>query len=158
MRRSSLPAVACRVADTLIARGHHGVIVSPETPAPTAADAARAMGAHPTAITTSQVFLLDDDPVLILVAGHHQVDLTRTGKRLEGTLIPAPTALVERITGQPIDGTAPVGHPTNLPTWVDTALAAHPEVWAAGGHPNTVFRTNFRELVRITAGLPIEID
>ncbi|GGN83484.1 YbaK/EbsC family protein [Nocardia rhizosphaerihabitans] len=158
MRRSSLPAVACRVADTLIARGHHGVIVSPETPAPTAADAARAMGAHPTAITTSQVFLLDNDPVLILVAGHHQVDLTRTGKRMEGTLIPAPTALVERITGQPIDGTAPVGHPTNLPTWVDTALAAHPEVWAAGGHPNTVFRTNFRELVRITAGLPIEID
>ncbi|MFD6391850.1 YbaK/EbsC family protein [Nocardia sp. NPDC055029] len=158
MRRSSLPAVACRVADTLIARGHHGVIVSPETPAPTAADAARAMGAHPTAIITSQVFLLDNDPVLILVACHHQVDLSRTGKRLEGTLIPAPTALVERITGQHIDGTAPVGHPTNLPTWVDTALAAHPEVWAAGGHPNTVFRTNFRELVRITAGLPIEID
>ena len=101
---------------------------------------------------------LDDDPVLLLVAEHHHVDLVRTGKRLEGTLTPAPTALVERITGQPIDGTAPLGHPTNLPTWVDTALAAHPEVWAAGGHPNTVFRTNFRELVRITAGLPIDID
>lgn len=158
MRRSSLPAVACRVADTLIARGHHGVLVSPETPVTTATEAARALGAHPTAITTSQVFLLDDDPVLLLVAGHHRVDLTRTGKRLEGTLIPAPTALVERITGQPIDGTAPVGHPTNLPTWVDTALADHREVWAAGGHPNTVFRTNFRELVRITAGLPIEVD
>ncbi|MFE3546614.1 YbaK/EbsC family protein [Nocardia sp. NPDC059177] len=158
MRRSSLPAVACRVADTLIARGHHGVIVSPETPTPTAADAARAMGADPTAITTSQVFLLDDDPVLLLVADHHAVDLAATGKRLEGTLTPAPPALVERITGQPIDGTAPVGHPTNLPTWVDTALAAHTEVWAAGGHPNTVFRTNFRELVRITAGLPIQID
>ncbi|MFF2086703.1 YbaK/EbsC family protein [Nocardia sp. NPDC058176] len=158
MRRSSLPAVACRVADTLIARGHHGVIVSPETPAATATEAARALGAHPTAITTAQVFLLDDDPVLLLVACHHHVDLTRTGKRLEGTLTPAPTALIERITGQPIDGTAPVGHPTNLPTWVDTALADHREVWAAGGHPNTVFRTNFRELVRITAGLPIEVD
>lgn len=158
MRRSSLPAVACRVADTLIARGHHGVIVSPETPTPTAADAARALGADPTAITTCQVFLLDDDPVLLLVADHHQVDLKRTGKRLDGTLTPAPAALAERITGQPIDGTAPVGHPTNLPTWVDTALAAHPEIWAAGGHPNTVFRTNFRELVRITAGLPLDID
>ncbi|MDO3650974.1 YbaK/EbsC family protein [Nocardia mangyaensis] len=158
MRRSSLPAVACRVADTLIARGHHGVLVSPETPTATAADAARALGIHPTAIITAQVFLLDDDPVLLLVACHHRVDLTRTGNRLEGTLTPAPTALIERVTGQPIDGTAPVGHPTNLPTWVDTALADHREVWAAGGHPNTVFRTNFRELVRITAGLPIEVD
>ncbi|MFD4461102.1 YbaK/EbsC family protein [Nocardia sp. NPDC058480] len=158
MRRSSLPPVACRVAETLIARGHHGVIVCPDTPAPTAADAARAMGAQPTAILTAQVFLLDNDPVLLLVADHHHVDLARTGKRLDGTLTHAPTALAERVTGQPIDGTAPLGHPTNLPTWVDTALAAHPEVWAAGGHPNTVFRTNFRELVRITAGLPIEID
>ncbi|GGK60505.1 YbaK/EbsC family protein [Nocardia camponoti] len=158
MRRSSLPPVACRVADTLIARGHHGVIVSPDTPAPTAVDAARAFGAGPTEITRSQVFLLDDDPVLLLVADHHQIDLVRIGERLAGKLTQAPTALVERVTGQPIDGTAPVGHPTNLPTWVDTALAEHPEVWAAGGHPNTVFRTNFRELVRITAGLPLEVD
>ena len=158
MRRSSLPPAACRVAETLIARGHHGVIVTPETPTPTAVAAARAMGAHPTAILTAQVFLLDNDPVLLLVAHHHPVDLARTGKRLDGTLTPAPVTLGERNTGQPIDGTAPLGHPTNIPTWVDTALAAHPEVWAAGGHPNTVFRTNFREMLRITAGIPIDID
>ncbi|MFC9965271.1 YbaK/EbsC family protein [Nocardia ignorata] len=158
MRRSSLPMVACRVADTLIARGHHGVIVSPDTPTSSAIDAARAFGAHPSAITTAQLFLLDNDPVLLLVAAHHRVDLHRTGPRLEGKLTPCPTALAERVTGQPITGTAPVGHPTNLPTWVDTALAAHREIWAAGGHPTTVFRTSYRELIRITAGLPVDID
>ncbi|MFC4373021.1 YbaK/EbsC family protein [Nocardia halotolerans] len=158
MGRSTLPAVACRVADTLIARGHHGVIVCPETPAPTAAEAARTLGADPTAIITAQVFLLDNDPILLLVAGHHRVHLERTGHRLEGHLAPAAPALAERVTGQSLDGTAPLGHPTNLPTWVDTALSRPAEIWAAGGHPNTVFRTNFRELVRITAGLPLEVD
>ncbi|MBH0781315.1 YbaK/EbsC family protein [Nocardia bovistercoris] len=158
MRRASLPPVACRVSDTLIARGHHGVIVSQPAPTPTAEDAARALRVDVGAITESLVFLLDDDPVLLLVSGAHQVDLDRTGDRMEGVLTPAPARMVREVTGQPIGGVAPVGHPTNLPTWVDNALSGHREVWAAGGHPNTVFRTSFRELVRITAGLPIDVD
>ncbi|QIS08346.1 MULTISPECIES: YbaK/EbsC family protein [Nocardia] len=158
MRRSSLPPVACRVSDTLIARGHHGVIVNQPNPTHTAADAARALGIEVGAITKSLVFLLDEDPVLLLVSGAHQVDLDNTGKRLEGTLKRAPAEMVQEVTGQPIGGVAPVGHPTNLPTWVDNELSRHREVWAAAGHPNTVFRTSFHELVRITAGLPIDVD
>lgn len=129
MRRSSLPPVACRVADTLIARGHHGLIVSQPAPTHTAADAAQALGVEVGAITKSLVFLLDDDPVLLLVSGAHQVDLANTGARLEGTLTRAPADLVREVTGQPIGGVAPVGHPTNLPTWVDSALSRHREVW-----------------------------
>ncbi|WP_054816747.1 YbaK/EbsC family protein [Nocardia arizonensis] len=158
MRRASLPPVACRVADTLIARGHHGVIVSRPAPTHTAEDAARSLGVEVGAIAKSLVFLLDDDPVLLLVSGAHQVDLGHTGERLEGTLTRAPADMVRRVTGQPIGGVAPVGHPTNLPTWVDNELSRYREVWAAGGHPNTVFRSSFRELVRITAGLPIDVD
>lgn len=158
MRRSQLSPAACRVADTLISRGHHGVLVSRPTAAPTPAEAARALGVDVGAVLESQVFLLDDDPVLLLVSGAHRVDLDQTGKRLDGTLTPAPTEMVREVTGQPADGVAPVGHPCNLPTWVDTALARHREVWAAGGHPNTLFRTSFRELMRITAGLPIDVE
>ncbi|MEU7766307.1 YbaK/EbsC family protein [Nocardia sp. NPDC049190] len=158
MRRSLLSPVACRVADTLIARGHHGLILTQSTPTHTALDAARALGVDVGAITKSLVFLLDDEPVLLLVSGAHQVDVSNTGARLEGKLTRAPADLVRAVTGQPIGGVAPVGHPTNLPTWVDNALSAHREVWAAGGHPNTIFRTSFRELVRITAGLAIDMD
>jgi|UPI0002D2D807 prolyl-tRNA editing enzyme YbaK/EbsC (Cys-tRNA(Pro) deacylase) len=156
--RRSLPPVACRVADTLIARGHHGVIVThPDRPT-AAAEAARALGVDIGAITLARLYLLDDDPVLLLVSGAHEVDLAHTGERLEGTLTPAPDELVLEVTGHPVDAVAPVGHPTNIPTWVDTALSHHRELWAAGGHPDTVFRTTFRELVRITAGLPIDVD
>jgi len=153
-----LPTVAARVSDTLIARGHHGVIVTQEEPTHTAAQAAQALGVEVGAITKSLIFLLDEDPVLLLVSGEHQVDLERTGKRLQGTLTRAPAEVVREVTGQPIGGVAPVGHPTNLSTYVDNALSRHRELWAAGGHPNTVFRTSFTELVRITAGLTIDVD
>ncbi|QLY31394.1 YbaK/EbsC family protein [Nocardia huaxiensis] len=158
MRRSLLPPIATKVSDTLIQRGHHGVIVTQPQPTHTAADAARALGVDVGAITKSLVFLLDDDPILLLVSGAHQVHLPRTSERLEGALTRAPAAMVREVTGQPVGGVAPVGHPTNLPTFVDNALSRHPELWAAGGHPNTLFRTTFGELVRITAGLAIDVD
>ncbi|HEY5854679.1 MAG TPA: YbaK/EbsC family protein [Aldersonia sp.] len=157
MRRLLHPN-ASHVADTLIARGHHGVIVTQAEPTHTAAEAAAGLGVEVGAITKSLVFLLDEDPVLLLVSGRHQVNLERTGARLDGTLTRASADVVRHATGQPIGGVAPVGHPTNLPTYIDNALADYPELWAAAGHPNTVFRTTFAELVRITAGLAIDVD
>ncbi|MDV7246648.1 MULTISPECIES: YbaK/EbsC family protein [Rhodococcus] len=149
---------AAHVAETLIARGHHGVIVTQPESIHTADEAAKALGVDIGAITKSLVFLLDDDPILLLVSGAHEVDLANTGKRLQGNLTRAPLEMVRIATGQPIGGIAPLGHPTNLPTYVDNALAKHSELWAAAGHPDTVFRTSFSELVRITAGLAIDVD
>lgn len=149
---------AAHVAKTLIARGHHGVIVTQDEPTHTAQDAATALGVQVGAIAKSLVFLLDDDPVLLIVAGDHLVDVERTGKLLEGTLTRAPVNLVRQMTGQPVGGVAPVGHPTNLPTYVDNALNRYAELWVAAGTPNTVFRTTFPELVRITAGLTIDME
>ncbi|WP_338886839.1 YbaK/EbsC family protein [Rhodococcus sovatensis] len=148
---------AAHVADILISRGHHGVVVTSPEPTPTAAAAAESHGVSVGAIVKSLVFLLDDDPVLLLVSGAHQVNLDATGKRLDGTLTRAPLELVKHSTGQPIGGIAPVGHPTNLPTFVDETLSGYPELWAAAGHPNTVFRTTYSELLRITAGLAVDV-
>ena len=43
-----------------------------------------------------------------------------------------------------------MGHPEPLRTIVDIALSRYDEVWAAGGHPHSVFPTNYDELLRIT--------
>lgn len=148
---------AAHVADILISRGHHGVVVTSADPCPSAEAAAESIGVAVGAIVKSLVFVLDDEPILLLVSGAHRVNTEATGKRLEGTLTAAPLDLVELATGQPVGGIAPVGHPTNLPTFVDESLARYPELWAAAGHPNTVFRTTCSELLRITAGLAIDV-
>lgn len=148
---------AAHVADTLISRGHHGVVVNSPQGTHTAADAAAALGVEVGAIVKSMVFLLDDEPVLLLVSGAHNVHLEHTGERLGGRLARADLDTAKHATGQPIGGIAPVGHPTNLDTFVDQDLAGCAEVWAAAGHVDTIFRSTFAELVRITAGLAIDV-
>lgn len=154
----SLDPIVNRVSDTLIARGHHGMIDEQPVPVHTAEDAAAAMGVDLGAIVKSLVFVLDDDPILILVSGRHRVALERSGERLGGTLAPAPPDLVTEVTGQPLGGVAPLGHPTNLPTYIDRALRAYPELWASGGAPNTLFRTVYSELMRVTAAVDMDLD
>jgi prolyl-tRNA editing enzyme YbaK/EbsC (Cys-tRNA(Pro) deacylase) len=60
-------------------------------------------------------------------------------------------------TGQSIGGVAPVGHPHQIRTLVDTWLDRHETIWAAAGHPHTVFPTTYAELLRITAGAPADV-
>ena len=148
---------AAHVADTLISRGHHGVVVNSPEGTHTAADAAAALGVEVGAIVKSMVFLLDDEPVLLLVSGAHNVHLERTGERLGGRLARADLDTAKHATGQPIGGIAPVGHPTNLDTFVDQDLAGYAELWAAAGHIDTIFRSTYTELLRITAGLAIDV-
>jgi hypothetical protein len=40
---------------------------------------------------------------------------------------------------------------------VDTWLDKYDEIWAAGGHPHTVFPTSYAELLRITNGTPADV-
>lgn len=126
--------------------------------ATTAVLAAEALGIEVGAIANSLVFTLDGEPTLILTSGAHRVDTAWVGERLGGRLKRADAEVVKAATGQVIGGVAPVGHPEPIRTYVDEALAAYPEVWAAAGHAHTVFPTTFEELVRVTGGQVIAVE
>jgi prolyl-tRNA editing enzyme YbaK/EbsC (Cys-tRNA(Pro) deacylase) len=64
---------------------------------------------------------------------------------------------VREATGQPIGGVAPIGHPRPVPALVDTWLDEYEVVWAAAGHPHTVFPTSYAELLRLTGGSPADV-
>lgn len=123
----------------------------------TAQQAADALGVEVGAIANSLIFALDGDIILILGSGAHRVDTAWLGAQLGGALERAKPAEVKAATGQIIGGVAPVGHPAPIRTWVDTALADYPELWASAGHPHAVFATSYDELVRITGGTPTAV-
>lgn len=133
------------------------VVALPES-APTAPAAAAQLGCAVGAIANSLVFDADGSPVLVLTSGAHRVDTDLLAGHLRvRTLRRASPEFVRSHTGQPIGGVAPVGHPRRLPTLVDEWLSRHDEVWAAAGHPHTVFATTFTELVRITDGEAVAV-
>jgi prolyl-tRNA editing enzyme YbaK/EbsC (Cys-tRNA(Pro) deacylase) len=133
------------------------VRVLPE-PAPTAAAAAAQLGCEVGAIANSLVFAADGAPLLVMTSGAHRVDTARVAALAGAAAVTrADARSVRAWTGQVIGGVGPVGHPAPLRTLVDAWLAKYDVIWAAAGHPHTVFPTSFAELVRITGGTSADV-
>ena len=93
-----------------------------------------------------------------MASGGHRVDTAKVAALVgAGSVDRADADFVRTHTGFAIGGVAPVGHPEPLRTLVDTELATYDEVWAAGGHPHTVFPTTYDELLRITGGTAADV-
>jgi len=127
-------------------------------PAPTAAAAAKQLGCDVGAIANSLVFDADGAPLLVMTSGAHRVDTGRVATLVGASAVGRANARsVRDWTGQAIGGVGPVAHPAPIRTLVDTWLARYDVVWAAAGHPHTVFPTSFTELLRITGGTAADV-
>lgn len=147
-----------RVAAALKDLGATGDIVELTDPAPTAAAAAEQLGCPVGAIANSLIFDADGAPLLVLTSGAHRVDTAKVAALVGAEKVGRATPeFVRAATGQPIGGVAPVGHPAPVRTLVDEWLREHEVVWAAGGHPHTVFPTTYDELLRITGGTAADV-
>lgn len=146
------------VTTALRAAGAAGEVRELPSAARTAALAAEQLGVPIGAIANSLVFEAAGAPLLIMTSGAHRVNTAQVARLLGvPALSRADPEFVRRHTGQAIGGVAPVGHPAPIGTLVDIALAAFDVVWAAAGHPSTVFPTTYDELLRITGGTPTEV-
>ncbi|MEV5574646.1 YbaK/EbsC family protein [Spirillospora sp. NPDC052269] len=147
-----------RVAGVLREQGADGEIIELPDSARTAQAAADQLGCEVGAIANSLVFDADGAPLLVLTSGAHKVDTARVAALVGAQKVRRATPeFVREHTGQPIGGVAPVGHPAPLRTLVDVWLDKHERVWAAGGHPHTVFPTSYGELLRVTGGDAAEV-
>jgi prolyl-tRNA editing enzyme YbaK/EbsC (Cys-tRNA(Pro) deacylase) len=136
----------------------------------TAVAAAEQLGVTVAQIANSLVFALPapagsadaaarPEALLVLTSGAHRVNTAKVAgllgvQRLER----ADPAFVRDRTGFAIGGVAPVGHPAPLRTLIDVSLAEYDEIWAAAGHPRSVFRTTYPDLLRLTGGTAVEVD
>lgn len=115
----------------------------------TALDAANALGIEVGQIASSIVFKLPDEkPLLVITSGRHRVDTNLVAQLLQvSELGRADADYVKSQSGYSVGGVAPVGW-LNQPaiTLIDEALNDYEVVWAAAGHPHTVFPTSFAEL------------
>src|SRR5437763_17131957 len=149
---------ARHVADVLRGLGVTGQVRELPEPAPTAVTAARQLGCELGAIANSLVFNADGAPLLVMTSGAHRVDTAKVASLIGASEVARANARsVREWTGQAIGGVAPVGHPSPIRTLVDTWLDKYDEIWAAGGHPHTVFPTSYAELIRITNGTPADV-
>lgn len=149
-------ASVARVRAALERAGLAAEIVELPGAARTAAAAAGFLGCDVGQIANSLVFrAANGDALLVMSSGASRVDVQRLAALLGEPVGKADADFVRDKTGFAIGGVPPVGHSVQK-VFVEARLAAQPELWAAAGHPHTVFRLTYGELLRITAGVPIE--
>jgi prolyl-tRNA editing enzyme YbaK/EbsC (Cys-tRNA(Pro) deacylase) len=151
--QDSLDAAGARTAD-----GGSAQVILLDEAVHTAVAAATALGVEVGQIANSLIFDADGEPVLVLTSGAHRVDTAKVAAGLGlAQLKRATPEFVREHTGQPIGGVAPLGHPKPVRTLVDTALAAYPVIWAAGGVPRAIFPITYAELLRVTSGTATDV-
>jgi prolyl-tRNA editing enzyme YbaK/EbsC (Cys-tRNA(Pro) deacylase) len=148
-----------RVVRALRAAGIDSPIVELPGAAHTAKLAARFLGCELGQIANSLVFrgVASNGAILVMSSGAKRVDMAKLAAVAGEEIGKADAEFVRNATGLAIGGVAPVGHTGALRTFVERSLAAWPEIWAAAGHPNTVFRLTYAELVRITGGAEVDV-
>ena len=124
-----------------------------ENSARTAKDAAIGLGCDVGAIVKSLLFKIGDNFTLCLVAGDKRCSLNKLKKikNIKDISMASPEE-VKTQTGYTIGGVSPVGHLNKLEIFIDKSLERFNELFAAAGHPNCIFKINFKDIQKITNG------
>ena len=129
-----------------------------DTTARTAKDAARSLGCETGAIVKSLVFRANDTFLICLVAGDKRCSLNKLKKIIsKKDVCMANADEVKRNTGFSIGGVAPIAHLKRLNILIDQSLSRFQNVFAAAGHPNSIFKIEYKQLVQMTKGEVKEI-
>ena len=129
-------------------------VITLNSSARTAREAASSLGCEVGAIVKSLLFKTDNTFTLNLIAGDRKASLNKIKKILQKSDVSMASAEdVKNITGYTIGGVSPVGHINRIEILIDDSLDRFNDLYAAAGHPNCVFKINFIDLQRITNGL-----
>jgi prolyl-tRNA editing enzyme YbaK/EbsC (Cys-tRNA(Pro) deacylase) len=148
-----------RVSARLKELGVEGEVHVLSDSARTAQEAADALGILVGQVASSIVFKLDDEsPLLVITSGRHRVDTKLVAEKLGiAKLHRVDADYVKEKSGFSIGGVSPVGWVNPATILIDEALNDYEVVWAAAGHPHSVYRTTYAELIKCTGARPMVV-
>ena len=148
-----------RVSAKLKELGVKGEVHVLSDSARTAQEAADALGILVGQVASSIVFKFDDDsPLLVITSGRHRVDTKLVAEKLGVAKLHRVDAdYVKEKSGFSIGGVSPVGWISSATILIDEALNDYEVVWAAAGHPHSVYPTTYSELIKCTGAKPMVV-
>ena len=124
-----------------------------EKTARTAKEAANALNCEEGAIVKSLVFKTETEFLVCLISGDKRCSLNKLKKVISKKNVSMASAdEVKAQTGFTIGGVSPVGHINNLDIIIDKTLERFQIVYAAAGHPNSIFKIDIFRLKDLTKG------
>ena len=120
----------------------------------TAKDAATSLNCEVGAIVKSLLLRTEHNFILCLVAGDKRCSLNKVKKKLNMKDVSMADAdQVKSQTGFSIGGVSPIANLNKNKILIDTSLSRYEYVYAAAGHPNTIFKISYKQLIKLTEGV-----
>jgi len=128
---------------------------------PTVPEAAKALGVQTWQIIKSLVFLIKDEPVLVINSGEARIDRRKLADYLavgRGRIkFAAPEQALE-ITGYVVGSMPPFGHKQKLRTVIDISVGSLEIIYGGGGDIDAMMRLTATELLRVTSAEAAQIS
>tara|TARA_X000000368_G_scaffold392522_1_gene357355 strand:+ start:346 stop:825 length:480 start_codon:yes stop_codon:yes gene_type:complete len=119
----------------------------------TAIDAAESLNCEVGAIVKSLLLRTEDGFILCLVSGDKRCSLNKIKKIINKKDVSMADAdQVKNQTGFSIGGVSPIAHLEKVKTLIDLSLSRFDNVYAAAGHPNSIFKITYNQLIKLTEG------
>jgi prolyl-tRNA editing enzyme YbaK/EbsC (Cys-tRNA(Pro) deacylase) len=149
-----LSDAAQRVQDAIRAKGFANRVIELDHPVKTAQAAADAVGCQAAQIVKSLVFRGETSgkAVLVVASGANRVNTDKLAQIAGEPVAMGNPKFVRAVTGFAIGGIPPVGHAQALQVVIDEDLFTIRDLWAAAGHPNSLFPLTADELAAMTGG------
>ena len=142
-----------RVIETLSKFNENLKVQILEKTARTAKEAANALNCEEGAIVKSLVFKTETEFLVCLISGDKRCSLNKLKKVISKKDVSMASADdVKAQTGFTIGGVSPVGHINDLSIIIDKTLERFQIVYAAAGHPNSIFKIEISKLKDLTKG------
>ena len=141
--------------------GDTGVSIDPvvfPSDTKTSQQAADALGCHVSRITKSLVFMADEAPLMVLMAGDRRVNVAAVAEVVGAQRVRrAELDEVRENTGYVAGGTPPFGHVKDMKVLADRSITDNDVVWVAAGSPKTVFAIGVYDLVRLSRAVWVDV-
>jgi prolyl-tRNA editing enzyme YbaK/EbsC (Cys-tRNA(Pro) deacylase) len=132
-------------------------VIHTEDDTSTVASAAAALGTQPAQIAKTLALRAGERTLLLVAAGEARLDNAKFKARFDAKPRMLPAEEVLTLTGQPVGGVSPFGHPSPLDVYCDESLRAFDVVYPAGGSPNSAVRLTPDELATLARATWVDV-
>ncbi len=130
--------------------GLGGNILEFEESSATVSEAAIAIGCDEDEIGKTLSFIVDKNPILILVSGNSRIDNQKFRQEFNVKAQMIKIDEVEILIGHDVGGVCPFGVNENVKTYLDVSLKKHDIIYPAAGSSNSAVKLTLSELEEIT--------
>ena len=112
----------------------------------TVEEAAKAVNCKEEEIAKTLSFIVEDKPILIVVAGDGKIDNSKYKTYFHKKAKMIPLDDVERLIGHKVGGVCPFGIPDGIEIYLDKSLQKYDVIYPACGSSNSAVRLLIKEL------------